>query len=229
MDFTRTSQTASEKITTDTIEVGHGVEVCRKTVLRREGSKRTTKTIEYVKPSNPPKQINLDDGHLSLVKPELLKHLQMTGWFSNDEYYKLIVQEKPFTHIQDGKPFEIVRIKSYDHSLYAMDGTRLPVAMYFDYTNGGVSDRCFDLRKLCAHLLSKKDVTLIEEPYRDSFFHTIPSYNSESGNLHLTFIWHPDAVTFRKFVKANGNHLRRYETAHKILGNDQFRIAERGE
>lgn len=109
----------------------------------------------------------------------------------------------------------LVRIKTYDHTLYDRHERPLPVAIHFSYIDGNISERDYDLEKLAAHLLTRNDVALSGARYagwhsdrpEKGFKPTkakeailrIPSYNAQSGRTHtLNFIWQPSVEDYRK-------------------------------
>lgn len=237
MDIKISVQRTEEMATTKTIVVGPGIEVCRVRVVRQSEDGEETSTVsEHVRHTQ--KSEDPYFGQFSVVDPSLLEKLRMTGWFRDDKDYGLISQE-PFTLIKSGKPFEVVRLKNYDHTLYTMDGQRLPVALGFTYIEGRVNDHSFDLLKLLEHLQMRKDVTLHADRslgaghHHGQWISAVPYYNrgGMSGQYHLAFTWHPDVETFRKFVASikGRDSWDRYAAAHTIMGNDEFRIPERAE
>jgi hypothetical protein len=230
MDIKTSTKTTLEEATTETITLAPAVEVCRVTVVRKSGDEALTTVTEHVRHTEKPADPNFGD--FAIVAPALVEHLRMTGWFRDNKDYELI-SRTPFTHVTSGKPFELVRIKLYDHSLYTAEGQPLPVAMHFDYIEANTHNRSFDLRKLVEHLQARTDVTLNAPRHpstRDPFIQPIPYYNAEGGRSeYVEFTWHPDVETFREYLRtrASGATWDRYPAAHKIMGNDAFRIPER--
>lgn len=227
------TQRTVEETVTEKIVVGDKVEVCRITVNREgpKGGRKTTEVTEVV--CHTRKNVGDHYGSFYVVEPDLLQILATEGWFPDNDHYNKIVRETPFTHIMSGKPYEVVRLSTWDNTLYTVDDKPLPVAMNFDYSNGRVNNQVFDLDKLIAHLKSRGDVTF-HEPDRTNpnpLLHHVPSYNrgGGSGTLHLSFTWHPDVRTFRRYVKeaATPGYYDRYSAAHKIMGTDKFRLPER--
>jgi hypothetical protein len=240
MDIQISVQETAEKTTTQTIVVAPGVEVCRVTVIRKTDGKRTRQVTEHVRYAGPPSDLthgpeaHLNFGQFAVVEPELIERIRMTGWLNHEDDYKLICQ-KPFTRITKvEKPYAVVRLKSYDHSLYDLEGERLPVGMRFAEIDGRANDAHFDLPKLLAHLKTREDVTLHADPRHfgngDPLVFRVPHYNQgdSCGYHHLVFTWHPDVATYREFVKRteHQDHFYRFDVAHTMMGNDEFRIVE---
>ena len=218
----------AEEVTVESITVGPNVDVIRTTVVRqRGGHKTTTEVTESVRYLG-----KTDDeyfGQFCVVDPALPEKIRMTGWFRDTNDFKnMVFMGAPFTHILEGKPYVVVRLKSYDHTMYDVENLPLPVGMNFNYIDGGVANDAFFLTGLVDHLKTREDVTLIAPRWADEgkFIHNIPSYNRSRGrDRHLEFIWHPDVETYRKFQSEVGSsdHWRRYDIAHTLMGNDAFR------
>jgi hypothetical protein len=245
-----TIQKILEEAVTESIEVGPGVQVCRITTTRRPTfcvvetgewkpdenqvttsvQEKVTHTIALPVVRNARGEEE-HQGNFCIVEPRLLEKLRMGGWFSDSKEYDLISKE-PFTRVLSGKPYKVVRLKSYDHTVFDLEGNPLPVGLYFDYINGRVSNRVFKIKGLLEHLKSRSDVTLLQEKYSDDFVHRIPSYNSDSGSTHLSFIWNPDAEVYREFrkrVQESTEWDAKYSVAHQMMGNDAFRLPEKAD
>ena len=241
-DIQVSDQETSEKTTTETIMVAPEVAVCRVTVVRQVvgTDEKTTVVTEHVRYTGKPTDrthgpdAHMNFGQFHVVAPELVEKLRMTGWFRDDKDYELLIRQKPFTHVTSGQPFAVVRLVSYDHTLYDVDGLRLPVGMRFAEIDGRANDAHFDLPKLLAHLKTRQDVTLHADPRSitgDPLVFRVPHHNrgDSCGHYHLVFTWHPDVETYREFVKLSERQDRfyRYDVAHTLMGNDEFRIPPR--
>lgn len=214
-----------EETTIEVISLGANVGVCRITVRREgpKGGRKTTEVTEEVRHTH--KDADKYYGFFYVVEPTLAEHLRFKGWDSDE--FSQIHQEKPFTHVLSGKPYAVLRLKTYDNTLYDVDDKPLPVGLHFDYMQGGVDNRNFDLVKLAEHLKKRDDVTSPDDWAMDG----IPYYNREPNRQsHLDFMWHPDVRTWRRFVKKvaqKDTYYDRYAAAHAILGNDKFRKKRR--
>lgn len=225
MDIQVSVQETQETTTTESLTVAPFIEVQRITVERRSGIFWEGKVEERVHHTIETQDKNF--GVFCVVAPELLERLRVKGWFLDDKDLALIVKE-PFQHIIDGKPYQVVRLRHYDHSLFNLEGQQLPVAMHFSYIDGRVNDYSFDLKGLLKHLQGRKDVTIQCERHSDQPIHRIPSYNAGDtcGYNGLSFIWHPEADLFRQYCAeaAQCDHFGRHAVAHRLMGNDQFRV-----
>lgn len=220
-----TVQETQETTTTEALTVAPLIEVQRITVERRSGILFDRKVGEQVHHTFETKDEHF--GRFCVVEPELLERLRLTGWFHDDKDYELI-SKQPFSRVLEGKPYQVVRLRSWDHSLFDAFDQRLPVAMHFSYIDGRVNDYSFDLKGLLKHLQGRDDVTIRRERYCDQDIHRIPGYNAGDtcGYNGLSFMWHPTAELFREYcalVKPLDS-FGRYDTAHQLMGNDLFRI-----
>jgi hypothetical protein len=225
MNIVLSTVETAEKTTKETIEVAPGVDVVRITVERRTGTEETCTVGECVV-----HRIDTQDEHFGefrIVAPELLERLRLKGWFHDDKDWELVIKE-PFQHVLTGKPYTVVRLKTWDNSVYDAGGLRLPVGVHFSYIDGRVNDYSFNLNGLLKHLEGRSDVTLHTERFSDHPIHRIPSYNAGDtcGYHGMSFTWHPNSIVFRQYVAAAAkmDHFDRRAAAHTLMGNDQFRI-----
>ena len=218
-----------EVVTVETVSVASNVDVQRITTVRTTGTQTTSSVTEHVV-----HHIVTDDtnfGHFAIIEPELIDDLRLTGWFSKEKQWSM-VSKTPFTRVMDcQKPYQIVRIKHYDNTVYDVDGKQLPVAIRFNYIDGNVNDYNFDLKGLLQHLKARQDCLLHTERFGNSLIHTIPSYNvgGTSGYYGLEFVWQPTTELFRQYVELASKNDRffRLEAAHTVMGNDKFRITHK--
>lgn len=214
-----------ETTTTQQIELAPGIHAQRVTVVRRTGDQETTAVAESVQHLVETSDPNF--GVFAVVEPVLLERLRLKGWFRADKDYELI-SKQPFTRVQEASPYAVVRLKSYDNSLFDLQGQRLPVALSYDYINGDVNDASFDLKGLLIHLQGRSDVTLHKGRFSESLIHRIPHYNAgDSCGFHgLSFTWHPEVALFREYcvLSAKLDIFERGRAAHQLMGNDPFRV-----
>jgi hypothetical protein len=224
-NITVSTQVTHETTTTEVIELSADVQVHRVTVTRiPEGKNPSSSVFESVVYKGVPEDENF--GTFKVVDPALLPKLKMSGWFEGSEDYDMLVQT-PFTKVLSGEPYEVIRIKDYDHSIYNTEGEHLPVARHFNYMDGGVNDYNFDLERLLTHLQSRSDVTLVQERFQNSFIGRVPHYNAggSSGHRCISFIWHPDVEVYREYRRLSTSKcFTRLNVAHTLMGNDQFRV-----
>lgn len=82
------------------------------------------------------------------------------------------------------------------HSLFHRDGTPLPVAVYFDYTNGYFRNGSYDLVKAMGHLKTLPNVVLTANK-EGSYLHEVPYYNqTSSAKQGLVFTFRPTREQF---------------------------------
>lgn len=147
------------------------------------------------------------------VRPEYLEAARKIAWrIPHDENpYEGTDVEDPLTAIENGE--EVIFIESYgaSHQLFDLDGEALPVALFFNYTDGGFSEGKYDLVKAVEILRKRDDITLEEgggerfpgswsgdpeDPRR--YVGTIPYYNAGRGRTAcIEFGWHPSVEDFR--------------------------------
>jgi hypothetical protein len=229
MNIKTTIIPTTETLTIESIEVAEGVEVLRSMCVRESPpGAPTTVVTERVRCTR-----ESDDqyyGFFYIVEPELLEILRTTGWFHDTKHYKLL-SEQPFKRVQENKPYEVVRVRDYDHSIYTVNDEPLPVAILFNEIDGRANDAHFDLEKLVAHLQTRDDVTLLPGHWSSSLVQRVPGYNAgdSCGYNHITFRWHPSVEVFRQYkaqMAAIGKEAlwKKHDIAHTLMGNDVFRI-----
>lgn len=157
---------------------------------------------------------------LRLVPADILEVARTRGFSSfEDALYQRYKGEWPgfYDALSTGTMTadDLIFVKTYDHTLYDRRGLPLPTAIHFDYTDGHITEREYDLEKLAAHLLTRNDVVLSGARYagwhsdrpEKGFKPTkakeailrIPSHNAQEGRTHtLNFIWQPSVEDYRK-------------------------------
>lgn len=227
-DIKTTTIETSEKATTEAITVGPNVEVRRVTTVRVSKGETTTDTEESVVYTKEPPTKHF--GQFVVLPPHLPEKLRLTGWFQDNNDFELIYK-KPFAHILSGEPYVVVRLNTWDNSMYDVEGRPLPVGMHFDYIRGNVANEVFHLTGLVDHLKGREDVTLILPRHAEEgkYIQNIEHYNrTKRRSRYVSFIWHPDVETYRRFRAELGgaNNWQRYNLAHTHMGNDAFRVPE---
>lgn len=218
-----------EDTAVESVLVAPLVSVVRTTVVRTPQGEAGTQTVsESVRYNAELPDPNF--GNFVLMPPELLEKIRLTGWFVNSKDIELVYR-KPFTHVVAGLPYELVRLRHYDHSAYDAQGLQLPVGMHFCYMDGGVDNQHFYLTRMLAHLQSRPDVTLGADRWqKDKFIQDIPSYNCDGArNQYIDFVWHPTVEDFRAFramVPERCDRFDRYRIALTFLGADAHRRPE---
>jgi hypothetical protein len=143
---------------------------------------------------------------IQAVKPEYLEVARKVGWYIDDDTdpYGGLDEKDPITALENGEDVRFIECHGASHQLFDLKGNALPVALNFNYIDGGLSEDRFDLVKAAEILMKRDDVILREgggERYFDwrgdandpeRFVGRIPHYNAERGRSRcLAFRWHP--------------------------------------
>lgn len=149
---------------------------------------------------------------LAVYPASFRENLRLNGWNPGSAGFRPV--STPYTALVAGSTTvdDIMDLDIGSHMAFDAHGRALPVALMFDYVNGDVRERSFDLPKLAEHLLTRPDVivyarkdvlarsntgaraTTVTEAIDD-----IPYYNAGPGsNRTITFRWTPDTETYRK-------------------------------
>lgn len=149
---------------------------------------------------------------LAVYPASFRENLRLNGWPPDGAGFKQV--SAPYTALVAGSATvdDIVDLDFGAHMAFDAHGRALPVALMFDYINGDVRERSFDLPKLAEHLLTRPDVKVYAREdvlargktgarattVREAI-DNIPYYNAGPGsNQTITFRWTPDAETYRK-------------------------------
>lgn len=227
-EITTTKQKIQEEIVIKTIQVCPEFSVCHVSVARvaEDGSCELVQR-EETRPTVAPEDPYF--GQYCVVAPELLEKLHKGGWFADSKDFELI-SRTPFSHVLSGEPYVLVRIKSYDHTLYTPDGLRLPVGILYNEINGRANNAHFDLGKLLSHLEARDDITFNLDRWTKGKVHSTPGYNAgdSCGTRYISFIWHPTVELYREYAqlseKAGKTIFDHRDIGHTLMGNDTFRI-----
>jgi len=220
-----------ELVREQSIQVGPGLEVRRVTRVRLDRGSRTRVVEETVQG---PAVEGEHSGQYCVVEPELLEKLRVKGWFHDDKYE--LISKKPFTRVKSGKPYRVVRLRGYDHTVFDEAGLPLPVGVWFDYMggSGSVNNCTFRLGPLLTALEARDDVQIGTERYGDSKVQSVPGYNrgGGSGTRFVQFCWGPSVELYREYlglVAAQGPKVwdAKHTVALTMLGLDGFRLPKR--
>ena len=206
-------------ITTDTVAVGADVVVERVTTTTSVGGQSEVQRIRGPKLNE--REV------LCVVEPELLEKLRSRGWFIDSDDYEMI-SKTPFSRVVSGKPFEVVRLCTYDHSLCNMAGERLPVGLNFDSINGYITDKNFDLEALLEHLKKQSHVTINANSRNGSLIQS----DLYDNRRYISFTWGPPVDLYRDYlsrISPETAYFSRYEVALTMLGCDEFRLEPKNE
>ena len=121
----------------------------------------------------------------------------MEAWEAHDKTLKSntdIVYDLFLTGNIEADDLIIMEVGS--HSLFHRDGTPLPVAVYFDYINGNMSNGVYDLSKALQHLKTLPSVVVIPDK-KGNLIHEVPYFNSSSScSNSLVFKFMPTREDF---------------------------------
>lgn len=141
------------------------------------------------------------------VKPEYLETARKVGWYIDDgtDPYGGLDEKDPISALERGEDVRFIECHGAGHQLFDLNDNALPVALNFNYIDGGLAQDRFDLEKAARILMQRDDVVLAEQggerfygewkgeaddPNR--YIGNIPHYNAERGrNRCLAFRWHP--------------------------------------
>jgi hypothetical protein len=175
--------------------------VCMKGELDKVLSGKTQSLPEHA-------TVKRDGWHSSIiaVKPEYLETARKVGWYIDDgsPYDGLDVKD-PISALERGEDVRFIESHGAGHQLFDLNDNPLPVALEFNYIDGGMSEDRFDLEKVVRILLEREDVILAErggerfygewrgkpdDPAR--YIGGIPHYNRDRGRSQcVSFRWHP--------------------------------------
>lgn len=227
--ITTTKQKIQEEIVTQSIQICPEFSVNHISVARvADDGTCSLVQREETRPTVAPEDPYF--GQYCVVAPELLEKLHKGGWFADNKDFELI-SRTPFSHVLSGEPYVLVRIKSYDNTLYTPDGLRLPVGVLYDEISGRANNAHFDLGKLLSHLEARDDITFKLDRWTEGKVHSTPDYNAgdSCGTRFISFIWHPTVELYREYVRlcdeADVNVFDKRNIGHTLMGNDTFRIS----
>lgn len=132
-----------------------------------------------------------------LLDDETFADLNQRGYLAlidTDRDRRRAIREDIFDYIVEGGDLDkIVRIKTYDHTVWRLDGTIYPTAILFDYISANMNNRAYDIDRAFQILSERSDVTFLDNNHRPTAgkILRIPYYNSECGETYLSFAWRP--------------------------------------
>lgn len=183
-----------------------------------------------------------------LAAPEAIEVLRRDGsLYSSEINRRLLADGLLFTPdksnlaeaVAGGLGFEsILFFSSYDNVLVDGRGRPLPVAMRFDYMDGGFDNESFDLEKVAEALSANDEIEFVLDTWQsrnNSPISEIPYYNaSDERDRQVQFIWRPTEDSWSLMLDRLGfdpsdpKHLRiKAEMVSRdvdLFGVEQFRI-----
>ncbi len=190
--------------------------------------------------------------HPMLATPEACEIARREGHvYSSEINRRLVAEGLLFTSdksslveaVAGGVGFEgILFFASYDYALVDVRGRPLPIAMRFDYMEGGFDNENFDLEKVAEALSSNGEIEFTPDRWgrRNSPISEIPYYNAhDDRDQQVQFIWRPSEESWGLMLDKLGfdpvdpKHLRiKPETVSRdldLFGIEQFRLDARDE
>lgn len=208
-------------ITVDAIDVGYGKfvfryleEITRTGAKPKRVSKQGVCTASQLKSLRAGK--NIETEPFFGVSDTVADNIRRFGYLgiAYDEFKQVKGMDKVFDFVANGGSLEnLIRLNSFDHSFWKLDGSVFPYGLRFDYTEAQIDDFAYDLERLVEILRARQDITILAateniESYRTGArrrynqlpmiaepgqeIDDIPSYNREDGADHtVTFYWTP--------------------------------------
>lgn len=113
------------------------------------------------------------------------------------EFEKLYIN-KPYDAIEQGNDVVLLTFKSNDHTIRDLDDNLMPVAMFFDYIQGHITNDRYDLNEVYKILQDRNDIEFIlDKKKKEGVIKDIPYYNADLERFAcIEFIWHPTTEDF---------------------------------
>jgi hypothetical protein len=145
--------------------------------------------------------------------------------------------------VADGFDYESILFYSVsDYAITDVRGRPLPMAMRFDYMDGGFDNEKFDLDRVAEALSRNEEVEFLADRWqsRNDPVSEIPHYNAYEGrDRQVQFIWRPTDESWNLMLEklgfdpADPKHLRiKPEMVARdidFFGLEQFRLEPRGD
>lgn len=174
----------------ETVDLKNGVQIEKQRVLTYENEQLVSDVVSTYYKNN-----KVENGIIALFSKDVKElHRQHNIFHTNDDS----IQDKVYDYIykvpfdlvvEKGDKwedfFDLLILKTYDHTLRNLDNIELPKRMFFDYMNG-IRDGLFNLTDLLNHLKTIESVELL------SGIEYVPYYNRRAGSYqHIKFIVRP--------------------------------------
>ncbi len=105
------------------------------------------------------------------------------------------IENEFFDYIVGGGDLSrIVYIKSYDNSVWRLDGTMFPTPIAFDYIAANMNSNSYDIPRALEILKLRDDIVFLDDERAVTTKPSvlcIPYYNSDCGHSSLSFLWKP--------------------------------------
>lgn len=109
--------------------------------------------------------------------------------------------------IGGGDLSRIVYIKTYDHSVWRLDGTMFPTPITFDYISAKMNSNTYDIPRAFDILKKRDDVIFLDDHHEvaaEPSVLRVPYYNSDCGHSCLAFLWKPTQEQADRIYAAKG-------------------------
>lgn len=94
---------------------------------------------------------------------------------------------------------------SGDYLIVDMSGRPVPVAITFDYLDGGLDEEQYDIDAVAAHLAENPEITFLGEGLSRSGVSEVPYYNAYDGReRQVKFIWRPSDESWADLLQKAG-------------------------
>ncbi len=159
-------------------------------------------------------------GKFALYKPAIREIVRTVLWGSEDfnKQCEEFLVLTPYTYFTDYgmEGVELLCLSWYDHNLYDINKVIQPRAMYFNYIDAHMNNRCYNLEEVVQVLEARDDIEWLdsrhpwEREYKGRIM-KIPYYNTEEGYTHcIEFMWKPTEEDFAKvrpyMTNSHGRH-----------------------
>ncbi|NTF17006.1 hypothetical protein G6L37_01005 [Agrobacterium rubi] len=99
----------------------------------------------------------------------------------------------------------VLFLSTDDYGLVDVRGRPIPLAMTFDYMEGGFDEENYDLQALAQHLSANPEIEIITESRGNGPVSRIPYYNLREGcEEQIRFIWRPTDASWEAFLSRCG-------------------------
>ena len=135
--------------------------------------------------------------NLCFLTKDFLKLLQKNGWDYDKEIWKRDskLSEKPYTNFS--KLDTLIFLDNSSHMAFDHNQKVLPVAIHYNYIDGGIKDGNYDLNKLFQHLKKRKDVKMLSDEIEE-----VPYYNRDGDcKKHFSFVANLSQDDYEKMWK----------------------------
>lgn len=119
-------------------------------------------------------------------------------WSTDCPSYNFIVEDTDaWELVNSGLPLKAINLYSYAHLIFDVNGLPLPQCVKFDYIDGNINNRDYDLEAIVQTIRSRDDIT-ISKQRNNNPISPIPYYNrTETRWNQVEFYWHPNPEDYR--------------------------------